>query len=51
MAFSFGTNGWTEFTRIYLLAALLLMVFAFAFATAEAVGYVECGIEFYASAR
>ncbi len=31
--------------------ALLLMVFAFAFATAEAVGYVERRIEFYASAR
>jgi NitT/TauT family transport system permease protein len=31
--------------------ALLLMVFAFAFATAEAVGYVERRVEFYASAR
>lgn len=31
--------------------ALLLMVFAFAFATAEAVGYVERRIEYYASAR
>ena len=31
--------------------ALLLLVFAFAFATAEAVGYVERRIEFYASAR
>ncbi|MBL6927615.1 MAG: ABC transporter permease subunit [Rhodospirillales bacterium] len=100
MAFSFGANGWTVFTRIYLLAALpevlagirmgliravkgvvigqllvaimgigelfelysrnflfeefwalLLMVFAFAFATAEAVGYVERRVEFYASAR
>ena len=49
MAFSFGTNGWTVFTRIFLLAALLLMVFAFA--TVEAVGYVERRIEFYASAR
>ena len=31
--------------------ALLLMVFAFAFATAEAVGYVEKRIDYYARAR
>lgn len=31
--------------------ALLLMVFAFAFATAEAVGYVEKRIDYYAKAR
>jgi NitT/TauT family transport system permease protein len=31
--------------------ALLLMVFAFAFATAEAVGLVEKRIEYYAKTR
>ena len=31
--------------------ALLLMVFAFAFAASEAVGFVERRIEYYAGAR